>query len=107
MLIDNGANINWKDNGGWTALIKAIVLGYVDIVKMLMEKGADANIKDKWGDSAITKAIEYENTEILTLIKNHINRMVSLVVKKGRTKGDKPLVPCAHREIIHRIVSFF
>ena len=33
---------------------------------------------------------------------------IALIVKKGLTqKKDKPLVPYAHREIIHRIASFF
>jgi serine/threonine-protein phosphatase 6 regulatory ankyrin repeat subunit B len=107
MLIDNGANINWKDSEGVTAINQASFREKPEIVSLLLDNGADANIKDKWGDSAITKAIEYENTEILTLIKNHINRMVSLVIKKGRTKDEIPLVPYAQRETIYHIASFF
>ena len=108
MLIDNGANINWKDCDGVTAINGVSFRGNPEIASLLLDNGADANIKDNWGDSAITKAIEYENTEILILIKNHINRMVSLVIKKGRTKKrDKPLVPYAHKETIYYIASFF
>ena len=107
MLINNGADINRQDNNnGATPLIEASFRDNPEIVSLLLENGADVNIIDKWGDSAITKAIEYENTEVVTLIKNHINKIVSLIIKKGRTKDEIPLLPNSHKDIVYRVLSF-
>ena len=45
------ADVNAKDNDGWTALI----LGdeYADIERALLDKGADVNAKDKDGNSVL------------------------------------------------------
>ena len=42
-LIELGANVNTKDDGGWTPLISATSAGYIDIVKLLIGKGANVN----------------------------------------------------------------
>ena len=106
ILIDNGANINWKDSDGVTAINEASFREKPEIVSLLLDNGADMNAADKWGDTALTKAIEYENTDIVRLIKNHINRMVSLVIKKGRTKDEIPLVPHSHKDIAYCIALY-
>ena len=87
-----------------------------DIVSILLKKGADVNIMSNTIGTALMWATFRERTEIVILIENHIRRdkisketnITSLIVKKGLTqKGDKPLVPYAHREMIRHIASFF
>lgn len=38
------ANINSRDNKGWTPLAYAAHIGYAKIVRLLLEKGADPTI---------------------------------------------------------------
>ncbi len=45
-LIEQGADINVKDDDGWTPLIYASRLGHLDLVKYLVENGADVSVKD-------------------------------------------------------------
>ena len=60
------------------------------------------------GKTALIVAQIKEHTTIVKLIKNHIYRIIYLVIKKGLTqKGNKPLLRYAHREIINHIASFF
>ncbi len=81
---------------------------------MILDKGADVHEKDNRGKTALMMASDNEclpkdAQEIITLMENLRTKvMTALVIKKGLTrKGNKPLVPYAHREIIHRIASFF
>jgi ankyrin repeat protein len=45
-LIALGANLDWQDEFGWTALIKAVRFGESGIVQMLIGAGADVNLQD-------------------------------------------------------------
>ena len=45
LLIEKKADINMKDNDGWTALDYASQYGTKEVVKLLLENGADPDIK--------------------------------------------------------------
>ncbi|MHC4160282.1 MAG: ankyrin repeat domain-containing protein [Planctomycetota bacterium] len=73
-LIDGGADVNEKDDNGWTPLLKAIQRNQVRIVKMLIEKGADVNkpmdevIRIR---SPLKLAMDMEHKEIAQLLRTH------------------------------------
>ena len=46
------------------------------------------------------------STEIKTLIKNHIQKMISLVIEKGRTKNGIPLMSHSHKDIYYCVASY-
>jgi len=101
-------DIDAKDKHHNTAFIEASWNGRINIVKILLEKGVNVNAKNSLGNTALELARKYGHTEIVSLIKKHMILKTALIIKKGLTqKGNKPLVPYAHRETIHRIVSFF
>ncbi len=43
LLIDMGADINWKDKKGQSALMWAALMGHKEMARLLIRKGADAN----------------------------------------------------------------
>ncbi|MCK4319153.1 ankyrin repeat domain-containing protein [Candidatus Micrarchaeota archaeon] len=62
-LIQEGADINTRDDWGETALTHAIENGHTETAKFLIEKGADVNVKDWEGRTALIRAAEKGYTE--------------------------------------------
>jgi hypothetical protein len=57
ILIDAGADINFKNNDGSTALHTAAFFCRPEIVKILLEKGADKTIKNKYSATAYESVV--------------------------------------------------
>ena len=73
-MIENKANINDKDNNGYTALIWASVNGHFKIVKLLIENKANINDKTNNGSTALIWASQYGYIEtVKLLIENKAN----------------------------------
>lgn len=51
LLIENGAEINIKDNDGNTPLHYAAKRGFMGIIRLLVENGADINAKNNDGQT--------------------------------------------------------
>ncbi len=66
--LNAGANINYADSNGWTALMMAAVYGHIDIVRLFLEQGADVNHADTLGYTALMWAAVYEHTEMVRLL---------------------------------------
>jgi len=70
-LLDNGIDINVRDDTGNTALARASQEeGHDDIVELLLEKDANPNIQDHDGNTALMWASYNVNIEIIELLLN-------------------------------------
>ena len=70
-LISAGAGVNVQDEEGETALMKAIDLGKVEVVRVLLEAGADPNtVSDRYG-SPLDRAEWDDHDEIAALLREH------------------------------------
>lgn len=69
-LIKSGANVNLKDEDGWTALMYAVRYQQnIAIVKSLINAGAEVKEKNTYGLSALLLAATYnDNPEIIKLL---------------------------------------
>jgi ankyrin repeat protein len=56
-LLDGGAEVNAKDEGGTTVLMHAALDADIEVVKLLLSKGADANAQNKNGATAMLWAL--------------------------------------------------
>ncbi len=52
LLLDNGADVNYKNKNGKTALMRAAEKGQSEVVRFLLQCGANSDIRNKDGDSA-------------------------------------------------------
>ena len=78
LLIEKGANVNDKDNIGWTALMNSSLGGHKEIVGLLIEKGANVNDKCNAGLTALMYAAKRGHKEI-----------VESLIEKGANINDK------------------
>ncbi|KAL9014436.1 MAG: hypothetical protein Q9173_000918 [Seirophora scorigena] len=73
-LLEEGADVNAKDVGGWTALILAADNGYVEAVEMLLRHGADVDISGRREWPALHWAASHgELMVVQLLVKNGAN----------------------------------
>ena len=56
LLLDIGANVNYQDDNGYTALMVAVGINNIDIIHQLLQAGADVHIQAKNGVTALTVA---------------------------------------------------
>jgi len=58
-MIEHGADVNAKDNYGYTVLILAARNGHTEIVELLIERGADIEAMNNDGNTALIQAARY------------------------------------------------
>ena len=67
-LIDSGADLEAKDQNGWTPLFWAARFGYTEVVKLLVSKGASKDLKDNNGDTPLSIAKEWDRSEVVKFL---------------------------------------
>ncbi len=80
-LVNRGANINAKDNGGNTLLHNASRFGNLDAVKCLISKDADIDAKDNNGRTPLDVA---DSSIIKILRQAHLDKELLLTVKNEK-----------------------
>ncbi len=76
LLIQNGAQVDAKNENGMTLLMMAALNGQVEIVRVLLEEGANVNLKNKDGQTAqdltstLDEAISNDINALLLKMKN-------------------------------------
>ena len=69
LLLAYGANVNYQDNTGCTALNIAVEEGCVEMVNFLLDAGADMTILGGWGSgNVLHTAAKNENVEVVALL---------------------------------------
>ncbi len=66
--IMNGAEVNTKDNDGWTALMWAARNGHTEIAELLLKHGAEVNAKNNDGETAFIYAVLRVNVDVAELL---------------------------------------
>ena len=73
-FIENGADVNFKEDRGDTVLMLASATGQIDLVKYLVENGADVNLYEFRGSTAISEASRKGHLEVVRyLVENGAN----------------------------------
>ncbi|XP_019860424.1 PREDICTED: ankyrin repeat domain-containing protein 7-like [Amphimedon queenslandica] len=75
-LLSKGADLESRDDDGWTPLIVAAANGHTQVVTMLLEKGADVTASDNAGKTAL----DYAYGDTATILRVHSgNVFISLL----------------------------
>lgn len=67
-LLDQGADINARDDIGRTSLMRAVLQNFGATVALLIERGANVNIKDNFSGSALLYAVALEHTDLVNAL---------------------------------------
>ena len=111
VLLKNGADLHAKDNNGNTCLAWAVSsnpyggvseVALAKTIEILLDAGADLNEIKK-----TSFALESVLYDIRERIRMKETNMAHLVIKKGNTKDNNPLMPSAVKETITNVTSFF
>lgn len=70
-LLQNGANVNAKDNDGYTVLLMAVIFRHTDIVKLLLKHKADINAIETSGYNALMLASVRGYIDIVKILLKH------------------------------------
>jgi ankyrin repeat protein len=68
LLIEAKADVDTKDNGGQTALMRAAVNGHEEVVRLLIEAKADVDAKDPRGWTALMRAAVERHKAVVRLL---------------------------------------
>lgn len=64
-LLAEGAEVNWRNVGGWSPLMIAVAERHADTVAALLDGGADPDHRNHYGRSALMFAAGYGQTAIV------------------------------------------
>ena len=69
ILLNAGANVHARDDGGLIPLHNACSFGHAEVVSLLLRAGADPNARDNWSYTPLHEGSASENMlfEILNL----------------------------------------
>jgi hypothetical protein len=68
VFIRKGANVNFKNNWGFTPLGRAAENGWVDIAEILVESGADVSMKDKYEITPLMHAALFRKSDMVQFL---------------------------------------
>lgn len=74
-LLENGAEVNARDNDGRTPLHWPCYRGHFEVVQALIAHGADVNATDRNGRTPIKMATIGNRPEIIALLEGHGGRL--------------------------------
>ncbi|XP_049516904.1 poly [ADP-ribose] polymerase tankyrase-1 [Dermacentor silvarum] len=70
-LLQNGANVHAKDDGGLIPLHNACSFGHAEVVQLLLKHGADPNARDNWNYTPLHEAAIKGKVDVCIVLLQH------------------------------------
>uniref|UniRef100_A0A3Q1CGH0 Poly [ADP-ribose] polymerase n=1 Tax=Amphiprion ocellaris TaxID=80972 RepID=A0A3Q1CGH0_AMPOC len=70
-LLQNGANVQARDDGGLVSLHNACSFGHAEVVSLLLHHGADANARDNWNYTPLHEAAIKGKIDVCIVLLQH------------------------------------
>jgi ankyrin repeat protein len=108
LLLDAGANINFqRSHDGETALHRAALHGWTEVVKLLLSRGALRDIENSRGETALHIAVAWGEAEAFEVLFNddiatQTERNFDILVSKAKQAFSQH----GHEKILNFLVAF-
>ena len=89
LLVENGANVNTKNDSGKTPLHLAAFWGHNEVAKYLIEKNADVNATTNKGRTALELAALYGHSALATWLARKMNKPIPEIKVITSNKSDE------------------
>ncbi|XP_053367381.1 poly [ADP-ribose] polymerase tankyrase-2-like isoform X2 [Clarias gariepinus] len=86
-LLQHGANVHARDDGGLISLHNACSFGHAEVVNLLLEHGADPNSRDNWNYTPLHEAAIKGKIDVCIVLLQH-GALPSIRNTDGRTALD-------------------
>ncbi|XP_052427404.1 poly [ADP-ribose] polymerase tankyrase-2 isoform X2 [Carassius gibelio] len=70
-LLQHGANVHARDDGGLISLHNACSFGHAEVVSLLLQHGADANSRDNWNYTPLHEAAIKGKIDVCIVLLQH------------------------------------
>uniref|UniRef100_A0A673NBU5 Poly [ADP-ribose] polymerase n=1 Tax=Sinocyclocheilus rhinocerous TaxID=307959 RepID=A0A673NBU5_9TELE len=70
-LLQHGANVHARDDGGLISLHNACSFGHAEVVNLLLQHGADANSRDNWNYTPLHEAAIKGKIDVCIVLLQH------------------------------------
>ncbi|XP_061565179.1 poly [ADP-ribose] polymerase tankyrase-2-like [Cololabis saira] len=71
LLLQKGANVHARDDGGLVSLHNACSFGHAQVVSLLLRCGADANVRDNWNYTPLHEAAIKGKIDVCIVLLQH------------------------------------
>jgi ankyrin repeat protein len=90
LLLENGADVNYMDEDGETAIFHAVTTRYsLEITSLLIRHGADIAQKNRWGQGLCHRLVadveNLQDLQYLDLLLKHMPALIDAQDDRGRT----------------------
>lgn len=92
LLLDDGVDVNEKDDDQITALCEASRRGHKDIIVLLLEHGADINLAGPGKQTALSAAAENGFDNVMKLLLQQKPHDMSVALEKAAENGHEAIV---------------
>ena len=75
-FLNEGADVNAKDNKGNTPLHKAAQKGHLEFIEFLVGKGADVNAKNDDGNTPLHRAAYYGQFQVIKFLTSQLKHKI-------------------------------
>lgn len=104
VLLDHGADVGMRDQGGNTPLFLATSGGFERVVRMLVERGAEVNVKRLDGYAPLHIAVDLAGAD--KVLRVLLEKGADVDVKDGNGKTALHLaVMCGHVELVRVLLE--
>jgi ankyrin repeat protein len=100
VLIKNGTDVNSREEGGSTGLMRAVANGQYQIAELLIENGSDITPVSNQGGSALRWAKRFKYVNLIALIERNLHEEIIITRNGNIRKG-----PGAQFEIVGKVTD--